>query len=571
MSNRPFVRVRLMLDKCTESWKVAPCAAAGATPCYKTRCTCQDPDNYNPAESTLALCGAHQAVPPSIQAFPCITDIEHVPTKIDLKGGLGRRDEVMVSYDDFQDGSELTDPYWTRRAARRSASFTACMKRRNKHHAGRTMYMDEGEIDDAGRVVEATLTTRRYVIERWDGPSSGRGKIIAKDVLWRLETAQVPAPSVGELVANVTAVATSFSLKSGEGAAYGTAPFTIKVDEEIMTIGARTTDAFSSVTRGAWGTTAAAHDIDSKVQLCKTWTAQTVDTIWADILDDAGIAAALADTTAAATEAAVWFSGYLLTACISEPTKAADLIADLTQQVGAFTWWDATAQLVKLKGIHPMEAGDTPSAVNDDAHVIGKSVTIRDDDASRISRVDCYYGIRDWSQSLTDPANYLRRVLAIDASAETAAEYDEVRDTRKLFAYFCPTTLKTEVEALTARVLDRYRDAPRFVTVDITVDDVTEVAGGLMALTVRELVDDDGAAKATTCWVLGVARQGSDDVVYRYELLVDQDQTSIARWWFFNYDACPVYDSATDEDKLCAFFADDTTEQVGSDAPYSII
>jgi hypothetical protein len=209
--------------------------------------------------------------------------------------------------------------------------------------------------------------------------------------------------------------------------------------------------------------------------------------------------------------------------------------------------------------------------VDDAAHIVGKSVTVRDDDASRTSRIDMYYGVRDWSQGLTEPANYLRRVLAVDASAETAAEYNEVRDTRKLFGYFCPTSMQTEVEALAARVLDRYRDALRFVTCDITVDDVIEKAGGLMALTVRELVDADGVAKSTTCWVLGVAPQGGDSIVYRYELLIDQDQTAIARWWFFNYDACPAYDSATDEDKLCAFFADDTTEQVGSDPPYCFI
>lgn len=570
MIHRQFLRARLMLDRCSEEWCVTPCTASGATPCYKTRCTCQSVANYAPVATAVPLCTAHQPVPHGVQAEPCIVDVEHVPTRIDLKAGLGRRDEFSLECDDFEDCGETLDPYWSRRPSwDRKASFFARLKAIHKHYAGRTLYVDEGELDELGRV--ATLTTRNYVLDRIDGPSSGRVSIVAKDVLWRLENAMVPAPSVGELLADLTAVATTFAFKtSGDGTGYGTAPFTVRIDDEIMLVGARSGDTCSTISRGQCGTTAAEHDADAKVQLCATWVAQAPDVIWADILDRAGIASALVDTTGAAAEAVLWFSGYLLSGCISEPTKAADLIADLTQQVVAFTWWDASAQLCRLKGIHPLSVDDSIAVVDDEAHVVGRSVTIKDQDAERISRVDCYYGVRDWSQSLEDGANYLRRVLAIDASAESAAEYNEVRDTRKLWCYFCPTTMEVEVEALTARVLDRYRDAPRLVTVEITADDATQVAGELVTLTAREMVDADGLSKATTCWVLAVAQQGGDSIAYRYEMLVDTDQT-VARYAFVNYDACPGYDTATDEDKTCAFCADDTTEMVGSDPPYCVI
>jgi hypothetical protein len=561
-----------MLDCCDNAWKVAPCAATGTTPCYRTFCTCQDTTNYDATPVALALCTAHQVVPPGIQAIPCVETIEHVPTRIDMKGGLGRRDQVTVDVEDFEACGELLDPYFTRRPSwNRSASFMARLKALHKHYAGRVMYLDEGTIGDDGRVVESALTTRRYVIERIErSGSGGRWQITAKDVLWRLESATVPAPSVGELNANINAAVAAFDFVAGDGAAYGTAPFTVRIDDEIMTVGARSTDACTSVTRGAWGTTAATHDAGAKVQICTTWSAATVDTVWADILDEADIEAALVDTTGAATEAGVWFSGYALTACISEPTKAADLIADLVQQVGAFTWWDAEGQLVKFKGIHPLDAGDVPQSIDDTAHVVGRSVSIKDQDADRISRLDTYYAVRDWSQSLSEPSNFSRRVLAIDASAEAAREYDEVRDARRVFAYFMPTAMETEVEALAARVLDRYRDAPRIVTLDLTSDDATQDAGDLVTATVRELVDADGANKATTSWVLARARQGGDALAYRYELLVDIDQT-IARWAFVNYDTCPGYDTATDADKACAFCADASTLLVGSDTPYCAI
>ena len=230
--------------------------------CRRTFGSCQNVVRYSATPKTLALCTAHQAVPPGIQAYPCISKIDHVPTRIDMKGGLGRRDQVVVDCDDFEDCADILDPYWRRRPAwAQSSSFFARLKAIHRHHANRTMYVDKGELGDDGRVVEADLVTTRYVLDRIER-SGGGWQIVAKDVLWRLENATFPPPSQGELAAALNATDDHWSFYAGDGADYPAATFVVKIDREIMLVGTRTGDAVTSVTRGAWGTTAATHDID---------------------------------------------------------------------------------------------------------------------------------------------------------------------------------------------------------------------------------------------------------------------------------------------------------------------
>jgi hypothetical protein len=566
-TTRPVIIVELLLDRCDNEWGDAPCTAAGDAPCYRTRCTCQDATNYSASSVTYRFTLEGQPVPVGVQAYPCVSSVSHIPTRIDFKNGLGRGDQLSVECADFEDYGELLDPYWARRDTHVAASFFSRLKRLNKHYARRTMRVLRGEVDVAGVPTTAVSgwSTQTYVLEKIDGPSSGRVSISCQDLLSVLDTTQVPRASTGELNAALNSTDAAFSVVSGDGSQYGSAPFTIRVDDEIMTVGARSTDAFSSVSRGQWGTTAAAHDQYAKVQICLTWSAADVDDVWVDILEAAGIATASIDTTTAAEEVDLWVA-ISATGCISQPTKAGDLTAALAQQYGLITWWDAESQLCKLHGIHPLMPDDTITEIDDNAHIVGRSVRIEERDEERISRLDCYYGVRDWSKSLTEPDNYLRRVLAIDGSAEDTAEYDEVRDARQLFCYFTGSTSEAELDATAQRILARFRDAPRRIRFETVSEYAASIKPGqLVSLMARELVNDDGEPYSVACWVVSKARKS--DIVWSFECIQDSDQTS-ARWWYWNSETAPAYDSATDEEKLCAFWADDATEKVGDDAPY---
>lgn len=71
----------------------------------------------------------------------------------------------------------------------------------------------------------------------------------------------------GELSARLTSGATSFSFKTGGGAAFPTAGFVVQIDQEILLVGSRSGDACSSVTRGYAGTAAGPHSAYTDVVL----------------------------------------------------------------------------------------------------------------------------------------------------------------------------------------------------------------------------------------------------------------------------------------------------------------
>ena len=69
------------------------------------------------------------------------------------------------------------------------------------------------------------------------------------------------------LAAGITATDTSLSVATGEGAKFPDAPFRIIIDSEIIEVGAKSGDTFSSLIRGVEGTTAAAHAAGASVEL----------------------------------------------------------------------------------------------------------------------------------------------------------------------------------------------------------------------------------------------------------------------------------------------------------------
>lgn len=71
--------------------------------------------------------------------------------------------------------------------------------------------------------------------------------------------------AITQLVAPVSATATQFALASTVG--FGSAPFYVQIDSELILVGALTVALCSSLTRGASGTAAAAHAANANVTL----------------------------------------------------------------------------------------------------------------------------------------------------------------------------------------------------------------------------------------------------------------------------------------------------------------
>lgn len=71
--------------------------------------------------------------------------------------------------------------------------------------------------------------------------------------------------ATGELSAEISAAATSFTLKAGQGAKFPASDFVVKCEAERIHVATRTTDTFSGLTRGFDNSTAAIHVISSIV------------------------------------------------------------------------------------------------------------------------------------------------------------------------------------------------------------------------------------------------------------------------------------------------------------------
>jgi len=72
--------------------------------------------------------------------------------------------------------------------------------------------------------------------------------------------------AIGNLNAGINSSVNTLTLQSGQGAAFpATGNFRILVDSELMLVGARSADVFSSITRGIEGTAAAAHSNGAQV------------------------------------------------------------------------------------------------------------------------------------------------------------------------------------------------------------------------------------------------------------------------------------------------------------------
>ena len=88
--------------------------------------------------------------------------------------------------------------------------------------------------------------------------------------------------AVSTLDATINDSVTSLAVASGDGSKFpSTFPFHITIDDEIIEVGARSTDTLSSLVRAQQGTSAASHTAGASVEL--RWTAKHGDDITSEL------------------------------------------------------------------------------------------------------------------------------------------------------------------------------------------------------------------------------------------------------------------------------------------------
>jgi hypothetical protein len=566
-SRVPVTLVDLALPRCSRTYGTAPCTAAigstGDDRCYNTFATCQDAANFSAGSSTFRMTRVDAPALPGIAAFPCITGITTIPTVLDQRNGLGARELLRLEVDDFIDDDFEQDPYVTQRTIRTPRRFWVRLAKRHRAWRAVTLTIREGYLEADGTLIVSGMSTRGYVLENVELGAGGRVTITAKDVLKILDGVKIPATSDGALAAGIGSGDASCSVGSGEGAQYGTAPFYVRIDSEIILVNTRSTDSFSSITRAQFGTTAAAHSAAAAVQLCRVWTGtDAVDDIWEDILLDAGVTAGQISKTDYTTDVDKYLATLTPSVCISEPTPASELLAGLMVQTMSMTWWDAEAQKVKAAVIKPRQPLETLTEIGDEYNILGDSVSVVPMEAERVTRGAVAHGVKVWTDGLDDAKNYAAQVRYIDTDAESANEYGDVKD-RTLYAYWIGSSLTAVADSLCYRLVSKFRNAPKRITLDLDPKDGDALAvGDLVELTTYLLVDDTGAATATECFV--VAKRRKQGSLSRWTFTLETSGTA-GRWGFWAPDTATAYPNDPDY----GHWADGTTEKMpGGDPPY---
>lgn len=197
--------VEVDADACTLAYGVAPCTASGASPCYKTFATCQDPANFARGVNTVKFCRRGMAAPPGETVRPYITAVATAPTEIDPAKGLAMRGTVSVTLVDEPCPDHLDDPYAGGRPQPAGGTWWGRFLARNRYLVGRPARLRRGYVVDPWSW--STFETEAYIVTAISGPDGqGQVRLTLQDRIKLLDSAKFPAPTDGKLAADLPAV-----------------------------------------------------------------------------------------------------------------------------------------------------------------------------------------------------------------------------------------------------------------------------------------------------------------------------------------------------------------------------
>lgn len=565
----PFVLQDNQIATMASDGKGPGCTAVlgtdGDAKCFNTRETCQDLDNYNRAAKPLRFyMPSGDLISPTtrakMDALPSIASVSTAPARIRPGEDLGERASVSVQFRDHPYHDRTVDKYALERISgdaqadssgynpAERGTYWGKWRARNPYFQNRPLRIIQGTSEqlDADPVSLTEMETRHYVMESIEGPTSGGSfTITAKDVLKLADDdrAQAPAASQGVLDADITDSATSATLSpSGIGDSEYPASGHVTIENEIMEF-TRSGDTLT-LTRAQYGTAAEAHGEGDTVQLAIEYDGEKASAIVEDLLVNyANVSSAFIDSTAWTNEDDTHIN-RLYTAIIVEPESVRELIGQLCEQVGFTIWWDEINQLIEFRAIR--QPGTPPMTLTDAEHFLQGSMKVKEQQKKRISQVWVYYGVIDPTEDLEEARNYRSVYVDIDTDAQSDNEYQKPK-IKKVFARWIDRFNQAAAEDMAARILSRYRDAPRKFDFSLKWDQAGVSLGNTYDARTRLMQQFDGQADDRRIIVLSYERgedrvnveseeflftPDPDDTTHR--VIVDADTTQMADGSPFN-------------------------------------
>lgn len=415
-------------------------------------------------------------------SIPSLDSVSVTPAEIEPGKSIGKRETVSVSFVDhlyvFETEAYDAGTFWTKFRARYPAI------------QGSALRVIRGTSDQA----LADMDTRSYVVDTLQIEANG-ASITAKDPLYQLnaDAAQAPTAVDGELSADLTDAATSFTLTpTGIGnTSYPTSGRLCIGGEEVVSF-TRSGDDITITERGVAGTDAQGHAAGARVQPCLFYDDATPSAIVSALLTEAGLDSTLWDDTEwteTDSYVAVTFG-----ATITEPTSISKLLDELCEQAALVLWYDPVDAKINLAPLAPVSSG---VMVNTD-NILADSFDVKEQQDKRVSQVWVYYSRRNATRKLDETNNYSRVSVAV---ASNESDYPQ-QAIKKIFSRWISS--KTAADRLGALQLARYSLPPRRFSFDLFPgDDIPELADGVSAGHWR-LVDEDGASVQVPAQIVSV-------------------------------------------------------------------
>lgn len=561
----PIRIVEIDFDTCQHAYGIAPCAAAigvtGADKCYNTFQTCQDKANYSKTVKTLRFWPVKRPMQKGFDGLPFLQSASIAATQLDPDHGLGPRGKVTVTFRETVDNDALTDPYFAERAYDTTAgSFFGKLKARNGQAlVGRTIRVREGFVADPWDW--SLFRDHTYLIDDFEGPDDrGTFTIKAIDPLDRAKKKLYPAPSQAPLTADVSSIADTLNLTDVRGTITEDDGL-IAIGDEIMAYASRVEEANGSLTlggltRGQWGTAADDHAQGDNVQQCAAFVEQKVVDVLYPLYQagDMDEFVTLSDWLDVQNQ---WRRTIRFTHVIAKPTEIYKLIKQVAEQAGMFQWWDELSQRVKLDAIAPALLNELPPVLTEQDVIIAKSLRINEGQRGQLTRIIVNY-LPYNRIDLSDPKDYSARFAYVNFEVESENAFNRIIE-QEVFAPWLRTD--TDAEALAVRKSARRSLGDNRIAFKIDKKDkhVCEV-GAVVAIEHPYIQTVTGAKKRVNVRIrqadpINDHQINIEATTSTYQSGIDPDERIMV--WQDNDVRLLDYDSATEEQRLRGFYADD--------------
>jgi hypothetical protein len=547
----PVILLELDLDRCARIFGSSPCLATGEA-CYNTRGTCRYLTAYSAAAHTRQYTSSDAPVPFG-GPRPYLDSVNYLPTEITTTLTVAGRASVTLA--DEPDADIGEDPYLSTRGVAQGTYWKKLLAR-NPHYKGRPARLYEGFLG----MTEAEFHAQPTWAGAIDNITVARGtvKIEVADLLKALDKIEVPAKSDSKLVADIDASVAIITLSAltGLDTPSVAVPGLIRIGDEILAYPTWTTGnhQITGVTRGAHGTEAVAHSAGDKVQHVRFYEpANPFDILLEMLLTDAAYSAGQVDSAAFADCKGFPGGEFNMSALISEPTKLSDLYFELVDLLDCKSWVTEDQQVTLRRNL-PNRPGRAHSVLSDAASIVDGSGAVDLNQASRLSRLSLYWDPIAIGE-LESPSTYNRLDVAIDADAESAAEYGEPAE-KLVYCRWLQMGLDVE-ETLWRWVLNHtgrrvwlQRDPLPILKIGVELQDAGIRTGEYVDLLTDELQGVDGADLSAICEV--VKREVSGE-----KITLSLLRTAPVLVGYVAADAAPVYASATAQQRRdYAYLAD---------------